>query len=57
MSRLRKILCNLFGWHKPNYCITVSGINLKSICRYCGKPIMRDTQGNWFERMMADNER
>jgi len=36
------------GWHKPTDERIVAGINLKSTCQYCGKSIMRDSQGGWF---------
>lgn len=49
MSKARKILCNVLGWHKPNKKIALCGINSKSICKYCGRKIMLDSQGNWFD--------
>ena len=38
-------------WHKPakktdKY---FDGCNVHSVCKYCGKEIMQDSQGNWFE--------
>ncbi len=35
-------------WHAPDDSMTLAGINLKSVCKYCGKEIMQDSQGNWF---------
>lgn len=32
---------NFLGWHKPD-----DSVQCK--CRYCGKDIMQDSQGNWF---------
>ena len=48
MTKLRKFLCNIFAWHKPSDCIDMDGVNITSKCRYCGKKIMLDGQGNWF---------
>jgi len=48
MSKARKILCDVLGWHKPNKKITLCGINSKFICKYCVRKIMLDSQGNWF---------
>lgn len=48
MIKLRKFLCIIFGWHEPSDCIDIHGVNITSKCKYCGKHIMRDSQGNWF---------
>lgn len=48
-SRIRKFLCNVLGWHKPKDTITFNGCTFYSVCRYCKKKIMEDSQGNWFE--------
>lgn len=48
MSKFRKFLCNVMGWHKPSDNITSDGVNFISTCRYCGKRILQDSQGNWF---------
>lgn len=48
-SRIRKFLCNVLGWHKPDNYILFDGFLLHSVCRYCKKKIMEDSQGNWFE--------
>lgn len=48
ISKFRKILCNVFGWHKPKDSVTFDGCNFLSVCKYCGKEIMQDSQGNWF---------
>lgn len=49
MSKLRKFLCNVLGWHKPASNIRFNGCSLNSTCKYCGKEIMQDSQGNWFD--------
>lgn len=49
MSKAREFLCDVLGRHRPNKEIVLSGINIKSVCKYCGRKIMRDSQGNWFD--------
>ena len=39
---------DLLHWHEPNGNVSLNGINLKSRCKYCGKEIIQDSQGNWF---------
>ena len=34
-------------WHEPTT-IWFDGFQVHSICKHCGKEIMRDSQGNWF---------
>ena len=48
MSKLRKFLCNVLGWHK---CKTeeTDGINNIGHCKYCGIRCLQDSQGNWFD--------
>lgn len=38
-------------WHRPakGERQSFDGCNIHSVCRYCGKEIMQDSQGNWFE--------
>lgn len=36
------------GWHKPIMEIRgFDGASIHSTCKYCGKKIMRDSQGRW----------
>lgn len=46
----RNFACNFLGWHKPDCSqpIWFDGCSEHSKCRYCGKKIMMDSQGNWF---------
>lgn len=44
----RSFLCNVMGWHSPGRTVTTFGIIQESKCKYCGKRIMQDSQGNWF---------
>lgn len=39
---------NIIGWHKPLEKQYMTGTNIISTCEYCGKEIMKDSQGNWF---------
>jgi hypothetical protein len=39
---------DILGWHKPTDEKEFDGCNTCSHCKYCGKEIMQDSQGNWF---------
>jgi len=43
-----KLLCKYLRWHKPKEEITKDEVNTHSICKFCGKEIMQDSQGGWF---------
>lgn len=39
----------VLGWHMPDDSPEWNdGLSDHSVCRYCGKNIMQDSQGNWF---------
>lgn len=45
--------CEVLDWHKPTMIrVTISLVGLpiqvESVCKRCGRPIMKDSQGNWF---------
>lgn len=40
---------DIFGWHKPTKHIWSNGFSNISHCRFCGKRIMQDFEGNWFD--------
>ena len=43
--------CRVLGWHKPTEGWGMwawNGCSFSSTCVRCGKPILRDSQGNWF---------
>lgn len=40
---------NIMGWHIPDESSTFDGLSIHSHCKFCGKEIMQDSQGNWFE--------
>ena len=39
---------DILGWHQPNNKESFDGCSITSQCKYCGKSIMMDSQGNWF---------
>ena len=39
---------DILKWHKPDDSESFNGCSSCSICKYCGKEIMQDSQGNWF---------
>ena len=54
MKRLfSKFKCNTLDWHKPDNIQyyeknDIFLVNLLSHCKYCGRLICRDGQGNWY---------
>ena len=47
----KRLFHDCFGWHKPEdeNNSEFDGYNLHNKCKYCGKEIVQDSQGNWFE--------
>lgn len=39
---------DVMGWHVPGGEETFDGYQFHAVCKYCGKEIMQDSQGNWF---------
>lgn len=40
---------DIMHWHQPdNSPERFDGLSTHSVCKYCGKDIMQDSQGNWF---------
>jgi hypothetical protein len=41
---------DVMGWHRPKEDEenTFDEINTYNYCKYCGKRILQDSQGNWF---------
>nr|DAU60314.1 MAG TPA: 50S ribosomal subunit [Caudoviricetes sp.] len=39
---------DILGWHKTDSSRYYDGCSAHSHCRFCGKEIMQDGQGNWF---------
>ena len=48
MNWITRFTHNVFHWHKPIDNIGCNGTSLTSKCKYCGKEILQDSQGNWF---------
>lgn len=44
----KKFYHDILKWHKPNNIRSFDGCSCHSTCKYCGKEIMQDSQGNWF---------
>ena len=45
----KKFYHDILHWHEPDQSIIYKRLNTHSKCKYCGKHIMQDSQGNWFE--------
>lgn len=46
---LRFYYHDILGWHTPdNSPQRFDGCSVHATCKYCGKDIMQDSQGNWF---------
>lgn len=46
---LKSYYHDILGWHRPDDSPQQSdGCSIHSKCKYCGKDIMQDSQGNWF---------
>jgi len=44
-----RILHKYLHWHKPKETVgSFDGASFHSICKYCSKEIMQDSQGGWF---------
>ena len=39
---------DVLKWHRPIHTVWSDGCSFCSKCKYCGKEIMQDSQGNWF---------
>lgn len=39
---------DIMEWHKPCEKESFDGASFHSYCKFCGKEIMQDSQGNWF---------
>lgn len=48
MGLFRTFTHNVLDWHKPVDQIGFDGASATSWCRYCGHPILQDSQGGWF---------
>lgn len=49
MKNGKSFRCEVLGWHTPTKIFVPElSITFESICERCGRPIMQDSQGNWF---------
>lgn len=48
LNKIRQFKCNILDWHKPNDEVRIEHHIIKSKCKYCGRKITIDSQGNWF---------
>lgn len=39
---------DVLGWHFPSKHTGFDGCSNTSNCKYCGKPLLQDSQGGWF---------
>lgn len=39
---------DVLEWHSPADEMGFDGCSFTNVCKYCGKKIMQDSQGNWF---------
>jgi hypothetical protein len=44
-----KWFCNVMGWHKAPETKGFDGCSFNGRCPRCGKRVLMDSQGNWFE--------
>jgi len=48
MRKLRLWAHRWLGWHDGKGRRWFDGCSARSTCSVCGKPVMLDSQGNWF---------
>lgn len=49
MKNGKSFRCEVLGWHKPTEIyVKWLSVTFESVCKRCGRPIMQDSQGNWF---------
>lgn len=44
----RKICHDVLEWHEPDEKKSFDGCSFHSRCKWCGREILQDSQGNWF---------
>ena len=47
-KRLPEWFCHKLGWHLAPKAQGFDGCSFKGVCPRCGKPVLQDSQGNWF---------
>jgi len=48
MDWIKKIVHDYLAWLRPTSEIDFDGLSFGSKCDYCGRRILKDSQGNWF---------
>ena len=49
MKDKKSFRCEVLDWHTPtDIHVDSLFVIFDSVCKRCGRPIMRDSQGNWF---------
>jgi hypothetical protein len=56
MGVYRRFVHNVMGWHAPSEISGFDGCSMTSSCKYCGRQILQDSQGNWFEATVRTPE-
>ena len=47
-SHLPRWFCDALGWHLAPDEICFDSASFSGVCPRCGKPILQNSQGNWF---------
>jgi len=48
-ERVARWCCRELAWHDGSRSILkFDGVNVHAECRFCGRPVMLDSHGNWF---------
>lgn len=45
---LKKLFCDILGWHKVKTPIGFDGASMMGFCKRCHNKCLQDSQGNWF---------
>lgn len=45
----KKLYHDVMHWHQPSEKQSFDGLSFHSKCKWCGKEILQDSQGNWFD--------
>jgi hypothetical protein len=47
--RIDHWMCDTMDWHRPHSMdVGFDGASAHSNCKYCGRKVLQDSQGNWF---------
>ena len=45
---MKMLFCDFMGWHRTPERIGFDGVNKRGHCPRCQRPVLLDSQGNWF---------